>query len=755
LNITSESATEPVVGEKNMADRWKDLSRRIELWCEIHELNEQGFYSPVELLQREGQEAGGVFMLRQGYSRRIVVQCLAPRHGQNGNLPVVIESISNVAVGSVTVRTKTQKGLDSYQERDLQTLRDRFSNSVMKRREYLDHQIQEMINKPNKTQDDKEHEGMLIDQWVTLTEERNAILCPSTGSGVPGATMDWNPLPGMENHIPVIFLDLDDNALSGCADIDIEPAGYNSYLSFEQSDSIIGLPILKYDQKRVTATASWDSSIHDSVYLNRVTQNTERVYVILKITLRLSSPALVNVVLRKRICVRMYKRPSLKDSLRKKFWRSTNVPTRCGSAYELISHIPRQSGEQTEERETLAQKAANAIQTVGNDGEELMDGDAIEKYNKGISHVENILTLHKLRQEVLVKEKLAAVGRSSKSLQQRNNMRKFASTPNLFNAPSLSNIWRSNNYPSNTDLNNSELQGPPSDPANGQYGRRSLEPRQPRASLGTDFLRPKHKKVASQLSNENRHSFYGFENRPGVSGNDSPRLIAGNDSPRLISREIDIEDKKSPSPPLPRTEVTPPPLLLNKSLNITHSNSTPVKLANLGTLVEDDGPSSPHSPNKKTGFSSLNDINVNATTDFSIDSLVESKKVSLSDLPADEIEQANLDRDRLIRQESFRKTKNLPLTDQGVNNDEEKTEKERSDSSPPALLKVGDVVKVSADMEGQVRFYGRTQFAEGVWVGMALNDPKGKNDGSVNGVSYFKCEPLHGLFIRADKLSKS
>ena len=43
----------------------------------------------------------------------------------------------------------------------------------------------------DKTAEDKEHEGMLIDQWVTLTEERNAILCPSSGSGVPGATMDW------------------------------------------------------------------------------------------------------------------------------------------------------------------------------------------------------------------------------------------------------------------------------------------------------------------------------------------------------------------------------------------------------------------------------------------------------------------------------------------------------------------------------------------------------------------------------------
>lgn len=92
----------------------------MELWVEIHELNDQGFYSPVELLQREGQEAGGVFMLRQGFSRRIVVQCVVPKHGGNGSLPVVLESITNVAVGSVTTRSKLQKGLDSYQERDLQ-----------------------------------------------------------------------------------------------------------------------------------------------------------------------------------------------------------------------------------------------------------------------------------------------------------------------------------------------------------------------------------------------------------------------------------------------------------------------------------------------------------------------------------------------------------------------------------------------------------------------------------------------------------
>ena len=60
----------------------------------------------------------------------------------------------------------------------------------------------------DKTDSDKDREKSLIDQWVCLTEERNAVLVPAAGSGIPGAPADWNPQAGMEQHIPVIFLDL-------------------------------------------------------------------------------------------------------------------------------------------------------------------------------------------------------------------------------------------------------------------------------------------------------------------------------------------------------------------------------------------------------------------------------------------------------------------------------------------------------------------------------------------------------------------
>ena len=95
----------------------------------------------------------------------------------------------------------------------------------------------------------------------------------------------------------------------------------------------------------------------------------------------------------------------------------------CSTGIMCFSNFSmQQSGEETEERQNLARKAANAMTSE----QEVFDGEAIEKYSKGVTRVENILNLHKLRQRVLLEEKLATVGRSDSSL------KKYASTPNLF-----------------------------------------------------------------------------------------------------------------------------------------------------------------------------------------------------------------------------------------------------------------------------------------------------------------------------------
>ena len=78
----------------------------------------------------------------------------------------------------------------------------------------MDAQIQKYIHKPDKTEAESEREQSLVDQWVCLTEERNSVMVPSSGSGVPGAPADWDPPDGMETHTPVLFLDLNADDLS-------------------------------------------------------------------------------------------------------------------------------------------------------------------------------------------------------------------------------------------------------------------------------------------------------------------------------------------------------------------------------------------------------------------------------------------------------------------------------------------------------------------------------------------------------------
>ncbi|XP_051541933.1 CAP-Gly domain-containing linker protein 1-like isoform X2 [Myxocyprinus asiaticus] len=68
---------------------------------------------------------------------------------------------------------------------------------------------------------------------------------------------------------------------------------------------------------------------------------------------------------------------------------------------------------------------------------------------------------------------------------------------------------------------------------------------------------------------------------------------------------------------------------------------------------------------------------------------------------------------------------------------------------------VGERVWVNGNKQGYVQFIGGTQFAPGQWAGIVLDEPIGKNDGSVSGIRYFQCEDLRGIFTRPSKLSRS
>jgi len=53
---------------------------------------------------------------------------------------------------------------------------------------------------------------------------------------------------------------------------------------------------------------------------------------------------------------------------------------------------------------------------------------------------------------------------------------------------------------------------------------------------------------------------------------------------------------------------------------------------------------------------------------------------------------------------------------------------------------------------GVLRYVGKIELDPGTWCGVELDAPVGLNDGSVRGVRYFTCAPLHGVLVPAGKV---
>ena len=56
------------------------------------------------------------------------------------------------------------------------------------------------------------------------------------------------------------------------------------------------------------------------------------------------------------------------------------------------------------------------------------------------------------------------------------------------------------------------------------------------------------------------------------------------------------------------------------------------------------------------------------------------------------------------------------------------------------------------NVHGTIKFMGQTQFAAGKWIGVELDEPHGKNNGTVSGRTYFLCDDNYGIFVRQNQV---
>uniref|UniRef100_A0A8C1J287 Kinesin family member 13Bb n=1 Tax=Cyprinus carpio TaxID=7962 RepID=A0A8C1J287_CYPCA len=800
---------------RSLRERWSEVTRRLELWVQILELNDAGEFVPVEVQPAKDVCTGGIFQLKQGQSRRVQVEVRSVQ--DSGTMPLIIESALNVSIGNVEVHQVGDKDVDSYQEVDLERLRARWLTALTERQEYLDQRLQKLVSKQDKSEEDVESESQLLECRLTLTEERNAVLVPSAGSGIPGAPAEWVPVPGMETHIPVIFLDLNADDFHDHLSAPLA-GGLDAALDREDKDDFMDLQIVKHYENEMKAEASWDCTIHDSPELNRATGPDHRIYLTVRTIVLLSHPAQMQLVLRKRICVNLTGRQGFAQSLLRRMSQRSSVHS-CGVTFEIVSNIPGDI-QSSEDREMLAQLAAST-DNPGADSEA-----AIQKYLRSVLAVDNILTLDRLRQFCFcfihalhsfflltwvpcsfllcfffcpsiflssatpqtrvpaglsgfaasyfspVKALVSPVPKMFKTLLSKKEEKKETPPPAVFKQVATPAVAQAEEVLS-PSVSAEVREAPPLSVSPGL--KESLSPTVPSEikevlpPAPVEVEDPKQSPVGDSTNSSISDVSSGYISTS-ISIVTLSECVALNvDSPFLDSTEakIDPTSKKTE----PKTEFVP-----TSSTSLEHqSKLEPADLepgeqiATESQTSEEHGQVSPLDapPEKLLNVSDslpqeASGVNISLSGQTSSPSVQNVKPTSAPTSNPFQIHRVKTSglksfKGILNEEEEEGKTKHINFSS-ALSESQERLEI-ISDSEEsfeiPDWLKEGEYVTVGTNKTGTVRYVGPTDFEKGVWVGVELDVPAGKNDGSVGGRHYFHCNPGYGVLVRPNRVMKA
>ena len=191
-NMISENVDNDLFLSKysSLIESWQQVRKSIKLWADILELDKMGQWIPVNIKQHKRNYTGGVYQLKQGTSKRIKIR-IEEKSLYRDLLPLYIQDFSAIEIGCVEQINCSQRNndslvLDSYQEEDLNSIREKWLNYLDKRKAYIDSECKVLIDKTDRNSIEIEREKYLYEQLVELAEERNLIYTPPANSHLPG-----------------------------------------------------------------------------------------------------------------------------------------------------------------------------------------------------------------------------------------------------------------------------------------------------------------------------------------------------------------------------------------------------------------------------------------------------------------------------------------------------------------------------------------------------------------------------------------
>jgi hypothetical protein len=434
--------------------------------------------------------------------------------------------------------------------------------------------------------------------------------------------------------------------------------------------------------------------------------------------------------------------------------------------YELVPSIPKVAGEQDVKED-----------------EDEENENVLEQYTQGISSVESILELEKMRQDIALKERLSTCGRvfRAKSLSQIALNRSLTSSRNELcfegkntlsvmdplRGGEVSFLSRGASMPDGLDnlvpLRDKSVRSKSFMDAD---KRKSLNLSDTLYSNSNSVLEePSHVTSTPNIKSMNLSS--SVENLFVHDLENHPEDFNNQNGDRLTPVGSDYSLLNDVSDPMPSSEGAGD-LSDYELANILNSseNIAPHPTENVTEVMSHDNQSNNFKDldlkleNKAEQIETIDELSKNNIDEKVDQPMFEkvsniSENLNVSELNINTVSDTDSEKcsEKDLSNVLYNKDMSQPINDQF---NDQLTEDVQSEPEPLVLpdIYVGDVVAIAPGFKmGTVKYVGETKFSDGIWIGVALDGPQGKHDGSVGGHRYFKCKAKHGSFVRPDKVT--